>query len=60
MALSSVIFSMVQWNDFLSSMDVGMVDRTMLKPRVPLYGLFYLYVLELMLLTSTLPLAQQF
>ena len=38
-------------------MDVGMVGRTTLKPRVPYVWLFYLCVLELTLLASKLSLA---
>ena len=50
---------MIQWNDFLSSVDVDMVDQTTLKSHISLNELFYLYVIELILLGLKLPLAQQ-
>ena len=59
MVLSFIIFSMIQWNDFLSSVDVDMVDQTTLKSHISLNELFYLYVIELILLGLKLPLAQQ-
>ena len=43
----------------LSSVDVGMVRQTTLKPCVPYVWLFYLCVLELTLLVSKLLLALQ-
>ena len=56
----SVIFYIVWWKDSLSSVDVSMVSRTTLKPCASLCELFfYLFVLELLLSTSKLPLAQQ-
>ena len=39
-------------------MDIDMVDQTMLKPRIPLYGLFYFHVLELTLFALKFPLTQ--
>ena len=56
MVLSSIIFPMVY---FLSSVDIDMVDRTTLKSHISLNELFYLYVIELILLGLKLPLAQQ-
>ena len=44
---------------FLSSVDIDMVDRTTLKSHISLNELFYLYVIELILLGLKLPLAQQ-
>ena len=45
--LFSTIFSIVLVNDSFSSIDVNIVDQIMSKTHVPLYQLFYLYVLEL-------------
>ena len=42
-------FVIVSIGNTLLFVDVGKVGRTMLKPRASLYGLFYLYVLELIL-----------
>ena len=54
-----VIFSIIQWKDYLISINVGMVGRTTLKPYASLCKLFYLFVLELTLSISKLSLAEQ-
>lgn len=56
--LSFVIFSMIQWNDYFSSVDVSMVCRIILKSCVLLCGLFYLCVIKLKLFTIKLSLPQ--
>ena len=50
---------MVQWNDSFSSMDVGMIDQTMLKPLISLCGLFYLCAIKLTLFILKSLLEQQ-
>ena len=50
---------MVQWNDSFSSMDVGMIDQTMLKPLISLCGLFYLCAINLTLFILKSLLEQQ-
>ena len=50
---------MVQWNDSFSSMDVGMIDQTMLKPLISLCGLFYLCAIKLTLFILESLLEQQ-
>ena len=41
---TSVIFSIVQWNDSLLSVDVDVVNRTTLKSRASLYELFLIFL----------------
>ena len=57
--LSSVIFSIVYWNNSLSSVDVGMVGRTTLKPRVSFVLIILSLCSLLMMIASKLPPSQQ-
>ena len=42
-----MIFFMMRWNDHLWFEDVGMIGRIILKLRLFLFELFYLFVVEL-------------